>query len=109
MTQTFERYTTSQEHPCEVCGEWPDDCTCEPCPTCGVQGDPACLRGECGGKTRIVCEGDAVSVTAFADYVGQLDDVAIESQTATGIVVVVAASCTGATLYTAQKYGLETA
>jgi hypothetical protein len=27
---------------CEVCGKDPNDCTCEICPVCGVQGDINC-------------------------------------------------------------------
>lgn len=31
-----------EEYPCEVCGEFPDDCICPECPKCGAHGDPYC-------------------------------------------------------------------
>lgn len=41
------------EEPCEVCGNYPDDCICPECPTCGLYGDPDCYKevdlGICGG------------------------------------------------------------
>lgn len=30
------------DEPCEVCGEFSDDCICPECPVCGYHGDPAC-------------------------------------------------------------------
>jgi len=38
--------------PCEVCGEFEEDCVCPICPRCGQQGDPNCYKevdlGICG-------------------------------------------------------------
>ena len=31
-----------EEGPCEVCGQFVDDCLCPECGTCNVHGDPAC-------------------------------------------------------------------
>lgn len=31
-----------EDYPCEVCGEFPDDCICPECPVCNTHGDPAC-------------------------------------------------------------------
>lgn len=30
------------DEPCEVCGNFPDDCICPECPKCGNCGDPTC-------------------------------------------------------------------
>lgn len=30
------------DEPCEVCGNFPDDCICPECPECGDYGNPAC-------------------------------------------------------------------
>jgi len=48
MAYDFIDYVASPEHPCDVCGGWPDDdsgdgCPCEPCPACGQIRDPQCL------------------------------------------------------------------
>jgi len=32
------------DQPCEVCGQFPDDCICPECKVCGGQGDPTCYR-----------------------------------------------------------------
>ena len=32
------------EYPCEVCGEYPDNCICPECPICGTNGDPECYK-----------------------------------------------------------------
>jgi hypothetical protein len=34
-----------REEPCQVCGQWEDDCVCPECPTCGEFGNPACYDG----------------------------------------------------------------
>jgi hypothetical protein len=31
-----------EDHPCEVCGEFEDDCICPECPECGGYGYPDC-------------------------------------------------------------------
>lgn len=31
-----------EEYPCDLCGEFPDNCICPECPTCGSVGDVAC-------------------------------------------------------------------
>jgi hypothetical protein len=31
-----------REEPCEVCGQWPDDCICPECPICGEYGRSGC-------------------------------------------------------------------
>lgn len=33
------------EGPCEVCGNYVDDCICPECKVCGEQGNPACYIG----------------------------------------------------------------
>lgn len=42
-----------EEMPCEVCGEWVDNCICPECPRCTLQGDPGCYEEpddvNCGG------------------------------------------------------------
>ena len=32
------------DYPCDVCGQWPDDCICPECPVCAAQGDEFCYR-----------------------------------------------------------------
>ena len=31
-----------EEYPCEVCGEFPDNCICPECPVCSDAGNPSC-------------------------------------------------------------------
>lgn len=38
------------EPPCDVCGQFVDDCICPPCPVCGEQGNPDCYVGNRRGK-----------------------------------------------------------
>lgn len=45
-----------EDPPCEVCGQWPDDCVCPECPVCGDYGNPVCYDGGircnmCGTRT----------------------------------------------------------
>ena len=35
-----------EDGPCSVCYRSCEDCVCPECPTCGVQGDPACYGSE---------------------------------------------------------------
>src|SRR5215467_3097744 len=30
--------------PCDVCGQFPDDCVCPECPVCGDPGNPGCYE-----------------------------------------------------------------
>lgn len=39
-----------EDHPCECCGLFPDDCICPECPECGEHGNPKCYEGH--GLTR---------------------------------------------------------
>jgi len=32
------------EYPCEICGNYIDDCICPECPICGGVGDPNCYK-----------------------------------------------------------------
>jgi hypothetical protein len=32
------------DYPCEVCGQFVDDCICPECPECGSFGDPLCYQ-----------------------------------------------------------------
>lgn len=53
ITGNYGEDQFASEQPCEVCGYWADDCICPECPTCALQGNPACYQehdeGICGG------------------------------------------------------------
>jgi hypothetical protein len=43
------RFTTrnddppDDEYPCQICGEWAEDCVCPECPVCRMYGNPECI------------------------------------------------------------------
>ena len=58
-----------QDYPCEVCGQWEDDCICPPCPECASVGDPRCYEGGSYGHGMIQSpEQKALMVKAEAQW-----------------------------------------
>lgn len=42
--QDIERMIGERDDPCDVCGQWVEDCVCPECPECSAYGDPYCYE-----------------------------------------------------------------
>ena len=61
------------EGPCEVCGQWTDDCICPECPVCQSVGDPACYM-VAGGDDRHGLDRTPEQIAGRAEYDARLDE-----------------------------------
>ncbi len=46
------------DQPCEVCGNFPEQCICPVCPSCGEQGSPGCyIATDTNHSKKVTCGG----------------------------------------------------
>lgn len=74
VSQAMIDRSFGEEAPCDVCGQWEDECVCPECPVCGEYGNPKCYHGTTGhglvrsfGQVALRAEADAAIAAAAAE------------------------------------------